>query len=63
MRREMTPMFLWTYRQVVWFFVLFLVASYLIVRPNSVLDMWFERACFALAIVGTIAYLTNLYRK
>jgi hypothetical protein len=56
-------MFLWTYRQVIAFFVLFLLFSILIVKHDPRLDIWFERVYLALFIIVAIGALTYVLRK
>jgi hypothetical protein len=56
-------MFLWTYRQVIVFFVLFVVFAILLVSHNKRYEFWFERAfliLFVILAIGTARYVLRM---
>ena len=56
-------MYLWTHKQVIVFFVLFLLFAILTVVHNPRLDIWFERVYFAVFIIVTIGVLRYVLRR
>ncbi len=57
-------MFLWTWRQVVAFFVFLLVAFYMISRPSgNALGVWAHRAFSGLVLVLVVYSLLVIFRR
>ena len=57
-------MFLWSYRQVILFFVLFVAFAISLGWHNKQYDIWLERVFTVMFIVGAIAWFAhNMFQR